>query len=124
MNFSNSSLNKLFNAFKPAFNGIGIAFKSERNLRFHSIAMGCVIIFSFVLSISIIEWMIVLILFALVIAMELINTSIEKLCDLIQPGKDERIRIIKDISAGAVLWVAIVAFMTGLLIFLPKIFTF
>ncbi|MDY0343373.1 MAG: diacylglycerol kinase family protein [Lentimicrobium sp.] len=123
MNFDNSSLNKLFGAFKPAFKGIGIAFKSERNLRFHSIAIGCVIIFSFVFYISVIEWLIILVFFALVIALELINTAIEKLCNVIQPEKDERIRIIKDISAGAVLWVAIMALIAGLLIFIPKIFS-
>lgn len=122
MNFKNSSLKKFFIAFIPAFKGLGLAFKSERNIRFQFIVVICVVVFSFAFNLALIEWLFILILFALVIALELINTAIENLCNAIQPEKDERIRIIKDISAGAVLWVSIIALITGLLIFVPKIF--
>ena len=121
MYFRNSSLNTFFGSFLPAFKGIGSAFKSERNLRLHLIAVVFVTITSIAFGISITEWLIILVLFALVIAMELINTAIEKLSDVVQPEKDDRIRIIKDISAGAVLWVAIIALIIGFLIFIPKI---
>ena len=123
MNFVNSSLKKFFGAFLSAFKGIGIAFKSERNIRLQMIAAVCVIVFGFVFAISVTEWLLILVLLAMVIAMELINTAIEKLSDVIQPEIDERIRIIKDISAGAVLWVSIMALIAGLLIFITKIFT-
>ena len=121
MYFRNSSLNTFFGSFLPAFKGIGIAFKSERNLRLHLIAVVFVTIISFALGISITEWLIILVLFALVISMELINTAIEKLSDVVQPEKDDRIGIIKDISAGAVLLSAIIALIIGFLIFIPKI---
>ena len=121
MYFRNSSLNTFFGSFLPAFKGIGSALKSERNLRLHLIAVVFVTITSIAFGISITEWLIILVLFALVIAMELINTAIEKLSDVVQPEKDDRIRIIKDISAGAVLCVAIIALIIGFLIFIPKI---
>ena len=52
---------------------------------------------------------------------EMINTSIEKLADLIKPEKDKRAGIIKDLAAASVLIAAIAALITGLIIFLPKI---
>lgn len=124
MNFENSSSRKLFSSFIPAFKGIGSAFRSEKNLRFHFIAVVCVVFLGFVFDISIIEWLLSLVLFAIVIAMELINTAIEKFCDLVQPEKDDRIRVIKDISASAVLWASLMAGVAGLLIFVPKISIF
>lgn len=121
MYFRNSSINTFLGSFIPAFKGLSVAFKSERNLRLHVIVAILVTIISFVLRISITEWLIILIFFAIVIALELINTAIEKLSDVVQPERDDRIRIIKDISAGAVLWAAIIAIIAGFLIFIPKI---
>lgn len=67
------------------------------------------------------EWLIILLFFGLVIGLEALNTSIEKLADVVQPNSDKRIRIVKDLSAGAVLFSAICAMIAGTLIFLPKI---
>ena len=78
----------------------------------------------FVLRIATYEWLILLLLFALVISMEAVNSALEKQSDLIQPEIDPRIRDIKDIAAGAVLWSAIVALLAGVLIFIPKLITF
>jgi diacylglycerol kinase len=80
--------------------------------------------FGFALQINLVEWLIVLILFGLVIAVEMLNTSIEKLCNLIHPKKDVRIAEIKDIAAGAVLWISIVAAIAGIIIFFPKVLNF
>lgn len=56
--------------------------------------------------------------------MEALNTAIEKLSDIVSPEKDDRIRIVKDISAGAVLISSIVAVVIGLIIFIPHLRTF
>jgi diacylglycerol kinase (ATP) len=52
-----------------------------------------------------------------VLAAEIFNTAIEKVCDIIQPEFDKRIGFIKDISAGAVLLMAIVAVVVGILVY-------
>jgi diacylglycerol kinase (ATP) len=122
MNSVNPSSKKLLNAFVQAIKGIGFAVKSERNLRFHFIAVGSVVLLGFITNISGVEWVLILTLFGLVISMEMINTAIEKLCDVVQPEKDDRIRMIKDISAGAVLWTSLISLIAGLLIFIPKFF--
>lgn len=111
---------KLINSFKYAFTGIFSAFKTERNLKIHISVMFLVIIFGFLLRITLIEWLICIGLFALVIGGELFNTAIETVVDIAMPKIDERAKKAKDVSASAVLVFAIGAFIIGLLIFVPK----
>jgi diacylglycerol kinase (ATP) len=80
-----------------------------------------VIIMGFVFNISITEWCICIILFGLVISLELINTAIETVVDMITLDKNEKAKKAKDISASAVLVSAIVSAVIGLIIFIPKI---
>ena len=80
-----------------------------------------VIILGLVLNISYFEWLICLILFGLVIATEMINTSIEAVVDLTCKEINPLAKIAKDTASGAVLIFALTSVITGLLIFLPKI---
>jgi diacylglycerol kinase len=121
MNSKVSFLLKNLVAFKAAFNGIAIALRSERNLRFHFLAVAVVSISGFLIGMTNLEWLMILILFAIVISMELINSAIERLCDLVQPEKDTQIGKIKDISAGAVLWTCFIAVIAALVLFVPKL---
>lgn len=112
---------KLTNSFKYAFEGIIAAFKAERNMKIHVVIMLMVICVGILLKISRIEWIICIIMFAIVIAGELFNTAIETIVDMIMPNKNEMAKKAKDISAGAVLILAIGAAIVGLIIFVPKI---
>ena len=82
-----------------------------------------VIVAGFIFKISVMEWIVCLILFALVISLELINTAIETTVDIAMPEINEKAKYAKDIAAGAVLFSAIIAAIVGLIIFLPKIIT-
>ena len=113
---------KLRNSFKYAFEGIKEAWKTEQNLKIHFIIMLLVIIAGFIFKISLIEWMVCLVLFAIVISLELINTAIETTVDIAMPDINEKAKYAKDIAAGAVLFSAIISVIIGLIIFLPKIF--
>lgn len=112
---------KLINSFKYAFKGIGSSLKSERNMKIHFAMMVLVIIAGIFLNISIWEWITCFILFGLVISLEMVNTAIEIVVDMVSPEYNLKAGHVKDIAAGAVLVNAIVAFIVGLLIFLPKI---
>jgi len=111
-------------SFGFAFTGIYELFKSEPNARVHFLATICALIAGFFLRISKSEWCVILIVIALVWATEAFNTVIEKLIDHLFPEYHETARIVKDISAGAVLICAMVALVCGLVIFLPKLFVF
>ncbi|BDD04371.1 diacylglycerol kinase family protein [Aureibacter tunicatorum] len=110
------------NSFKYAFNGIKIMFKSEHNFWIHIAATFLVISLGLYLTLTPIEWCIILLCIGLVISLEMVNSSIERICNLISLERNKEIESIKDIAAGAVLVSSIVSFIIGALIILPKIF--
>lgn len=112
---------KLRNSFKYAFTGILTALKKEQNMKIHFIIMLIVIIAGIIFKLNQIEWLICIILFGLVISFELMNTAIEQTVDIAMPEKNEKAKIAKDVAAGAVLVVAMISVICGLIIFIPKI---
>ena len=114
-------MKKIRNSFKYAIEGIWTSFKTERNMKIHIFIMILAIIAGIILKINKSEWIICIILFAIVIGSELFNTSIETIVDMVMPEKNEKAKVAKDVSAGAVLVVAIGAAIIGLVIFVPRI---
>jgi undecaprenol kinase len=109
------------NTFIHAASGIGHAFCKEANFRIHVVVLVLVIALGVVLHISTVEWLFVAGCSMLVLSMELVNTAIENICDLILKEYHPLIKIIKDVSAAAVLVSAAGSIATGAIIFLPKI---
>ena len=109
------------NTFIHAAGGIGHAFRSETNFRIHVLAMALVVALGVVLHISAMEWLFVAGCSMLVLSMELVNTAIENVCDLISTEYNPLIKIIKDVAAAAVLVSAAGSIVTGSIIFFPKI---
>ncbi len=66
------------------------------------------------------EWMLQILATGLVLAIEGLNTAVEKICDFVHPDYHKKIGFIKDIAGGAVLFAAIAAVAVGLLIYVPK----
>lgn len=112
---------KIINSFKYAFSGIFLAIKQERNMKIHILAMILVIILGISLKINTVEWITCIILFGIVISAEMFNTAIETVVNMIMPEKNEKAKIAKDVSAGAVLINAIASAIIGGIIFIPKI---
>ncbi len=112
---------KLLNSFKYACNGIKLCVNNEQNMVIHFVIATLVISGAFVFKISKMEWILCLVMISLVLASELLNTSIEALCDLVTKEENELVKIAKDTAAGAVLTFSIASFIIGLLIFVPKI---
>ena len=111
---------KLTFSFKYAFEGIISTIKEERNMFIHFLISIIVVIAGFYVRLSLNEWLICLLLFALVFSLELINTAIENTVDLVTTKKNKKAKIAKDAAAGAVLIAAIFASIIGIIIFLPK----
>ena len=80
-----------------------------------------VVVFGVALRISPVEWCICFIMCFLVMALELVNTSFENLCDRVTLENDSAIKKLKDISAGAVLMMSICSVVVAGIIFIPKI---
>ena len=111
----------MFNSFKYAFRGILDALKSETNLKIHFIISIVVILLAIYLEFSALEFTVLFLTISLVIILEFINTVVEKLSDIVHPDKSEKVRIVKDISAGAVLIGAVASIIIGVFLFLPKL---
>ena len=112
---------RLINSFKYALEGLKYAFLYEQNLTVHIIATIIVIILGCLFKISVTEWLVIFLLIVLVIATELINTSIEATIDLITDEINPLAKIAKDTAAAAVLVFGLTALIVGALIFIPKI---
>lgn len=114
-----SPLRRLFKSFHYAFRGIGELFLSTPNARIHLVAALGVVLLAGILRVSKVEWIILILVICLVLAMEAMNSALEKLSDRVSEEYSPLIRDAKDLAAGAVLLVAIAAAIVGLLIFLP-----
>ncbi len=108
-------------SFKYAFNGVKRFFKSEHNALLHLLGTLIVIVMAVITHVSRSEIIFLTLVTGFVWLAELFNTAIEKIMDLITVKQDHRIRYIKDVSAAAVLVSAVMAFITGCIVFIPKL---
>lgn len=111
----------LLRTLSYGFNGILYTLKYERNMVIHFLVMILVIIAGVVFKITFVEWGVCFVLFALVLSLELMNTAIENVVDLVTEEKKTKAKVAKDASAGAVLVSAIFAVIIGISIFLPRL---
>ena len=108
--------NKFKRSLRYAWNGLCVA-SAENNFRIHLIAAIVVFVAGLCFSISRIEWCVVSLSIGVVLAAELFNTAIEKLCDHLHPDQHPNIGKVKDLSAAAVLMVSVGALIVGVSIF-------
>ncbi len=113
---------RVIKSFGWAFNGLKDCILHEKNFRIQYLLALAVVIAGVFLKISSTEWTTILLCFGLVLSFEIINSAIEKLCDLVSPDFNLTIKKVKDMSASAVLLSAIITFIIGCIIFLPKIY--
>ena len=112
----------LVSSLEFAVTGILTAFKEERNMRKHAVTALVVILTGFVFQVSRIEWLFLLMSIFLVVAFEIINSAIENVVDLASHYHFSMLaKKAKDMAAGAVLVVSLLAAVIGALIFLPRI---
>lgn len=111
----------LLKTLSYGFNGILYTLKYERNMVIHFLVMILVIIAGIVFKITFVEWGVCFVLFALVLSLELMNTALENVVDLVTEEKKAKAKVAKDAAAGAVLVAAIFAVIIGISIFLPRL---
>lgn len=111
----------IYKSFGYAFEGIFTCIRKERNMKIHCVVSVLVIIAGILLNISAVEWCICLVLFGLVMSLELVNTAVEAVVDLVTQEYRPLAKIAKDTAAGAVLVAAIMAAIAGCIIFVPKL---
>lgn len=111
-----------FKAFKYAWDGVLFGAKIERNFKFHLLAGLLVVIAGFLTGLSLLEWFVVLILIAGMLSLELMNSAIERVVNLVTTEIHPLAKQAKDLAAGAVLIYAVMSGVVGLLLFASKWF--
>jgi diacylglycerol kinase len=114
---------KFLKAFAFAFRGIRSAFLEQRNLRIHAAVAALALTGGFYFGIRAVEWCIVLLSIALVIGLEMVNSALENVVDLVTRERHPLAGKAKDMAAGAVLFASVIAAVVGVIIFAPYIFS-
>lgn len=109
----------LIHSFSFAIAGILSALRMERNMRIHFLSSIMVILLSFYFSITKMEWLFILFAIGGIFALELINTAIERVVDLVTSEYHPLAKQAKDLAAGAVFVYAILSVVIGIMIFWP-----
>lgn len=108
-------------SFGYAFQGVRTAVKREPNIRIHIIFALLALLLAAFLDFSYIEWIILFLTIFFVIMLELINTAMEALVNLVSPEIKDEAKVAKDVAASAVLFAAIISIVVGIVLFVPKI---
>ncbi|RSL30965.1 diacylglycerol kinase family protein [Salibacterium salarium] len=112
---------RFFRSFRYASRGLRNVFLEEQNIQLHLSAAAIAIIMAFVFSIPLIHWMILIIVIGGMFALEIINTAIERVVDLITEEYHPSAELAKDIAAAAVFVYSIAAIVVGVLLFYQPI---
>lgn len=113
-----SKLKKFVKRFGHAFDGLKSAISEQVFGVFCMIALA-VIAFMFIFKVALYEKIVLILTITFVMTLELINSRIERILDIFQPNQDPNVKVIKDISAAAVLLACLGAAIIGILIFWP-----
>jgi diacylglycerol kinase len=111
----------LIQSFGFAFEGLRAVIIKGRNFRIQIIIGFIAFVLGITLGLSHEEWLDLTIIITLVLVLELINTSIEALVDLVSPEIRQKAKIAKDVAAATVLVASVGSIVAGVLLFLPKI---
>lgn len=114
-------IKRFFNIVKNSINGYIYAYTNEQSLTIHAILTILVLLSGFYFNISKMQWAILVVVMAMVIIAELLNTAIEATVDLITKEYNELAKIAKDCASAAVFTASILAAGLYLYVFLPKI---
>jgi len=107
--FPQSYVKGRLKAFRYVFRGMGWILRREASIQ---VQFGLMLLsagLNWIWKFSLREWVVFVLLWGLIFTAETLNTAVEKLSDVVSPQYDERIRDVKDISAGAVGWAAAAA---------------
>jgi len=114
-------IGRLIKSFRYSIKGFVKAWREEQNLQIQSFIALLALFLGFYFKIASGEWALLIISISLVLTVELINSAVERITDILKPRINGYVKEIKDIMAGAVLLISVMSVVMGLIIFLPHI---
>jgi len=117
-------MDRLAKSFSHAFKGILFALRNEKNFQIEIIGAVLAVVLMLFFPLSGLERALIILSIVLVLTLELINTALERVMDILKPRIHPYARVIKDVIAGAVLLVSLAAIAIGVAIFVPYLAEF
>ena len=117
------SLKGYLKGFTYAKYGLVSAYKNEQSMTIHFMTTVLVVILCIVLNASVLEWAVSILLLGLIAGMELINTSLEAVIDLVSPKIHPLAKVGKDTASAAVAFLSCIAFLFWVILFGPRLVT-
>ncbi len=117
-----TNFKKIAKSFSDALKGLKYIIRKERNFKIEVFVSLVVLILMIFFSVAKWEAVILILLISLVLILETLNTTLERLVNLLKPRVHPQARILKDLMAGAVFLAALASVITGIIIFWPYIF--
>ena len=114
-------ISSLLNILKYSFQGYAHFYKYERSAIIHLVVAVIIILGSLTLNMSAIEWLFMIFILLTMLAIELLNTAIEAVCDLVSPGYNKLVKVAKDTASAATCSISIALIIAILIIYVPKI---
>lgn len=114
-------IKRIINSFKYAFNGLIDTYKTEQSVWIYIPVSLLVILMGFYFKINTVEWLVILLVLGVILSLELINTALESVVDLVTDKYHPLAKKAKDTVSAAVLVFAVASVIIGLIIFIPKI---
>lgn len=115
------SFKGLLKILKYSFEGLAYFYKHERSAIIHILSALVLIVGGIIINMNAMEWLIVVLLLLSTLSTELLNTSIEAVCDLVSPEYNPLVKIAKDTGSAATFVLSLALFIATALIYIPKI---
>ena len=112
---------RIISSIKNSWNGLKVAYKNEQSMYIHLVCTVILLVLSFLLNISLTQWLIIIAIIGLTLVVELINTAIESTIDLVTKEFHPLAKVAKDTASAAEFVLTIASTVIALMIFIPKI---
>ena len=108
-------------AFGCAAAGVGHAFATQRNFKIHAVFAALAVVLGFALGISQAGWLAIVLCIVAVFSLEMLNTAVESIVDLVSPEWNSLAKVAKDCAAGSVFVAAIGSLVVAAIVFVPPV---
>ena len=112
---------RILSSIKNSWNGLKAAYKNEQSVYIHLVCTVILLLLSFLLEISLTQWLIIIAIIGLTLVVELLNTAIESTVDLVTKEFHPLAKVAKDTASAAEFVLTITSTIIALMIFIPKI---
>lgn len=123
LNKKKFNISSFINVIKYSMQGYAHFYKYERSAILHLIVAVVIILGSLSLNMTAVEWLFMIFILLTMLAIELLNTAIEAVCDLVSPGYNKLVKVAKDTASAATFSISLALVVAIVIIYVPKIAT-